>query len=64
GGGQDVASDFRAEDFDRIELPVGASFTVSSAANGSAMIVLDDGTSLTLTGIQAAQVKASWFVFG
>jgi Ca2+-binding RTX toxin-like protein len=61
GGGHDVVTDFNAVEGDRILLNPGQAFTLSTV-NGSAVVTLDTGDSLTLTGV--AQASPDWLVFG
>jgi Ca2+-binding RTX toxin-like protein len=64
-GGQDTVGDFNFGEGDRIQLPTGASYSVGTATDGSAVISFAGGAaSLTLTGVAAASVQADWIVFG
>ena len=54
--------DFVARDGDRIALNALLGYTISAAAEGSALLSLTNGASVVLTGVAAADVAASWFV--
>lgn len=54
--------DFSAAQGDRISLGAGLAYTLGSAGNGNALLSLNDGATLELVGVQAAQVSSNWFV--
>ncbi|HYH18198.1 MAG TPA: hypothetical protein VD995_06235 [Azospirillum sp.] len=63
GGGADVVSDFRIDQGDRLQIAAGMTWTVSTGATG-AMVSFGNGDQVTLAGINAQDVQASWFVTG
>ncbi|RUQ61398.1 calcium-binding protein [Azospirillum doebereinerae] len=62
GDGQDIITDFDASLGDRIGVATDQTYTVTSDVNGDARIVFGTSDVLTLVGVQASVVSASWFV--
>ncbi len=62
GDGQDLITDFDALLGDRIGVAADRTYTVTSDINGDARIVFGTSDALTLAGVQASAVSASWFV--
>ncbi|SMH28420.1 beta strand repeat-containing protein [Azospirillum agricola] len=62
GDGQDLITDFDALLGDRIGVAGDWTYTVTSDINGDARIVFGTSDALTLAGVQASAVSASWFV--
>lgn len=61
GTGRDVITDFNPADGDRIGLAAGNAWTVTTGSDGFAAVSIDIGDQLSLTGVLASQVDASWF---
>ena len=59
-GGADVVVGFNAAEGDRLDLS-GLSYTVGSGAGGAAVLTLGDSSTVTLLGVAAEQVNASFF---
>lgn len=53
--------DFNAVQGDLISLGQGLSYTLGSATNGNALLSLNDGSTLELLGVPAAQFSDNWF---
>ncbi|WP_282187856.1 hypothetical protein [Azospirillum sp. TSO22-1] len=63
GTGRDVITDFNHADGDRIGLAAGTAWTVTTGSDGFAAVSIGLGDRLSLTGVLASQVDASWFSF-
>ena len=61
GAGSDTITDLNVADGDRISLVGGLTWAVASDTAGSAVLTLSSGDQVTLTGIAASAVNASWF---
>ena len=59
-GGQDVVTDFRFAEGDRIELG-GQPYGVTQTRDGNAAILVGDGGVIVLQGVTPASVAADWF---
>jgi serralysin len=58
--GNDVVADFDAAGGDRLVLSAGVTYAVS-AGSGGALVTFSTGATVTLTGVNAAEVTAGWF---
>jgi Ca2+-binding RTX toxin-like protein len=64
GGGHDWVLDFQSGEGDRVALPVGTGFTLSSDASGQVLVTLAGGNDiLGLAGVSMAQLGSDWMVF-
>jgi Ca2+-binding RTX toxin-like protein len=63
GGGQDWVGDFNAAEGDKILLPVGTAYTVTSYL-GQVVISLGNGDQIGLAGIPSASFTTDWIIFG
>ncbi|HYD67689.1 calcium-binding protein [Azospirillum sp.] len=64
GEGADRLIGFDAAQGDRINLGAGMSYTVGSAADGSTLLALSGGGSITIVGIPQASFNTSWITVG
>ena len=64
GGGADRVEDFSFDAGDRIAVAAGTVATLAVGTGGLAEFRLSDGSSLILTGIQAASASLAWVVSG
>jgi Ca2+-binding RTX toxin-like protein len=62
GGGADVVTDFNGAEGDRVQLSTGQAFTLTTI-NGSAVVDLGGGDTLTLSGVSQAGL-GDYLVFG
>lgn len=62
GGGHDRVIDFNIAEGDRIGLAAGTAYTVTTGADGFAVVCSGTNDWFSLTGVQASQVDAGWFV--
>lgn len=63
GTGRDAITDFNPADGDRIGLAAGTAWTVTTGSDGFAAVSIGLGDRLSLNGVLASQVDASWFSF-
>ena len=61
GAGRDVVTDFNPAEGDRIGLAAGTAWTVTTGSDGFAAVSIGLGDQLSLNGVLASQVNASWF---
>lgn len=61
GTGRDVITDFNHADGDRIGLAAGTAWTVTTGRDGFAAVSIGLGDQMSLSGVFASQVNASWF---
>lgn len=61
GTGRDVVTDFHHADGDRIGVAPGTAWTVTAGSDGFAVVSIGIGDQLSLNGVLASQVDASWF---
>jgi Ca2+-binding RTX toxin-like protein len=62
GSGNDWAADFNFAQGDRIQLPTGTTYTLTSY-QGQAMVTLSSGESLGLVGVAPSSFTSAWVVF-
>jgi Ca2+-binding RTX toxin-like protein len=62
GGGADWIGDFNAAEGDRIDLPTGTAYTVTSVS-GQVVLDLGGGDTIGLVGVPPSAFSASWVVF-
>lgn len=63
GTGRDVITDFNHADGDRIGLAAGTAWRVTTGSDGFAAVSTGLEDWLSLNGVLASQVDASWFAF-
>lgn len=63
GSGRDVITDFNHAEGDRIGLATGSAWMVTTGRDGFAAVSIGPGDRLSLYGVPAGQVDASWFSF-
>lgn len=63
GSGRDVIADFNHAEGDRIALAARSAWTVTTGRDGFAAVSIGPGDRLSLYGVPAGQVDASWFSF-
>ncbi len=59
--GRDVILGFDQAEGDRLVLEGGQTYTTSANADGSALLTLSCGGTVTLAGVQASQVNDAFF---
>jgi Ca2+-binding RTX toxin-like protein len=64
GSSDDYVLDFNAAEGDRIEVQKGLSVRFFEADSGDAVLVLNDGSSITLVGVAVIAVTQDWIVAG